>query len=110
MLVFIHSGVDFYAVYAIYSAEVRIIDRVKKAALSHMLLESIAFMEPGEKLDKKFANLVLPADTRQCMSLINASFIHQAPNVMTLFLVPPPSSDEKLWWDTPGISSIVFRL
>lgn len=62
--------VNFDAVFAIYDAEVRIIDRVKKAALSEMLLESITFMEPGQKLDKKFANLVLPADPRQCMNLI----------------------------------------
>ena len=25
---------------------------------------------------------------------------------MNLLLVPPPSSDENLWWDTPGISLI----
>ena len=62
--------VDFDAVFAIYDAEVRIIDRVKKATLSQMLLESITFMEPGEKLDKKFGDLVLPADPRQCMNLI----------------------------------------
>jgi hypothetical protein len=68
---------NFDTVFAIYDAEVRIIDRVKKAALSQILLESIiTFLEPGEKLDKKFANLVLrPADPRQCMSFNHASFI-----------------------------------
>ena len=36
----------------------------------------------------------------------HASFIKSLTNVIsTLFLVPPPSSDENLWWDTPGISS-----
>lgn len=29
---------------------------------------------------------------------------------MTLFLVPPPSSDENLWWITPGISSYCLSL
>jgi hypothetical protein len=68
---FSFTSVNFDAVFAIYDAEVRIIDRVKKAALSQMLLESIiTFTEPGEMLDKKFANLVLPANPRQCMNLI----------------------------------------
>ena len=77
VLVFIHSfpWINFDVVYAIYDAEVQIIDRVKKAALSQMLLESITFMEPGEKLDKKFANLVLPADVRQCMEFDHVLFI-----------------------------------
>jgi len=73
-------GSDHKPVFAIYNAEVRIIDRIKKATLSQMLLESTASMEPGDKLDKKLANLILPADTRQ---------------------LPPPSSDENSWWDTP---------
>jgi hypothetical protein len=70
VFVFIILCVNVDAVYAIYDVEVRIIDRVKKAALSQMLLESITLMEPGEKLNKKFANFVLPADARQCMNLI----------------------------------------
>jgi hypothetical protein len=65
-------------VFAIYTAEVRIIDRVRKATLSQMLLESISSMERGEKLDKKLANLVLPVYTRQCMNLITLSFIQAA--------------------------------
>ena len=56
-------------VFAIYDAEVRIIDPVKKATLSQILLESVVSMEPGEKLDKKLANLAMP-DTRQCMNLV----------------------------------------
>jgi hypothetical protein len=64
--------VNFGAVFAIYNAEVRIIDRAKKATLSQILLESIVSIEPGEKLDKKLPNLVLPADTSQCMSLITS--------------------------------------
>jgi len=82
-------GSDHKPVFAIYDVEVRIIDRVKKAALSQILLESITFVEPGEKLDKKFANLVLPADPRQ---------------------LPPPSSDENLWWDTPDCPAGVIPI
>jgi len=69
-------GSDHKPVFAIYGAEVRIIDRVKKATLSQMLLESIVSLEPGEKLDKKLAKLAIP---RQ---------------------LPPPSSDENSWWNT----------
>ncbi|KAF8969491.1 inositol polyphosphate phosphatase [Flammula alnicola] len=65
-------------VFATYRAEVRIIDPVKKAALSRMLLEGIVSTEPGEKLDEKLANLILPADVGE---------------------LPPPSTDEKAWWD-----------
>ena len=65
----------FGAVFAIYEAEVRIIDPIKKATLSQMLFESIVSMEPGEKLDKKLASLVIPVDIRQCMNLIHALLI-----------------------------------
>ena len=43
-------------------ADVRIIDAVKKAALSRMLLESVISTTPGEKLDEKLSALALPAD------------------------------------------------
>jgi len=84
---FILFYVDFDAVFAIYNAEVRIIDRVKKAALSQLLLEGISSMEPGEKLDKKLANLVLPAYSRQL-----------------------PSSDENIWWNTPDCPAGVIPI
>jgi hypothetical protein len=43
-------------------ADVRIIDTVKRAALSRLLLESVVSTSPGEKLDEKLAALALPAD------------------------------------------------
>jgi hypothetical protein len=43
-------------------ADVRIIDAMKKAALSRMLLESVVSTAPGEKLDEKLSALALPAD------------------------------------------------
>jgi synaptojanin len=48
------------AVFAIFRAEVRIIDSVKKAVLSQLLLESVASTQPGEKLDEKLKSTVLP--------------------------------------------------
>lgn len=52
----------FDSVFALMRADVRVIDTVKKAALSRMLLDSIVSTSPGEKLDEKLAALTLPAD------------------------------------------------
>ncbi|KAF8165492.1 inositol polyphosphate phosphatase [Crassisporium funariophilum] len=71
-------GSDHKPIFAIYRAEVRIIDPVKKATLSRMLLESIVSTGPGENLDERLAKLTIPIDTGE---------------------LPPPSSDEKAWWD-----------
>lgn len=57
---------EFLIVFAIFRAEVRIIDAVKRAALSHLLLENITSTAPGEKLDEKLAGLFLPADYAEC--------------------------------------------
>lgn len=54
--------IPFPLVYAIYRAEIRVVDPVKKATLSRMLLDSVVSTEPGEKLDEKLANLSLPVD------------------------------------------------
>ena len=51
-----------FAVYAVFGADVRIIDPVKRAALSQLLLQSVTSTAPGEKLDEKLAKLVLPSD------------------------------------------------
>ncbi|KAH9850742.1 DNase I-like protein [Lenzites betulinus] len=69
---------DHRAVFAIFRAEVRIIDHVKRAALSKLLLESVTSTAPGEKLDEKLAAL---------------TFTTEEPEL------PPPSSDEGAWWD-----------
>lgn len=44
----------------------RIIDGVKRAALSRLLLENTVSAIPGEKLDEKLASLVLPDDHSEC--------------------------------------------
>ncbi|CAA7259620.1 unnamed protein product [Cyclocybe aegerita] len=72
-------GSDHKPVFARYRAKVRVVDPVKKAALSRMLLESIVSTEPGESLDEKLANLTLPMNTVE---------------------LPLPSTDDKSWWDT----------
>ncbi|KAG6809425.1 hypothetical protein H0H92_000296, partial [Tricholoma furcatifolium] len=74
-------GSDHKPVLGIFDAEVRIIDTVKKLALSRLLFSSIASTAtPVEQLDEKLAALVFPSDITE---------------------LPPPSSDEFAWWDGP---------
>ena len=47
-------------VFAIYRAEISIVDAVKKAALSRLILDNVISTEPGEPLDEKLANVCLP--------------------------------------------------
>jgi len=64
-----YSAISFLSkVFATYRAEVHIIDPVKKAALSRMLLDGIVSTKPGEKLDEKLANLILPSETGKRVS------------------------------------------
>ncbi|TFK71771.1 inositol polyphosphate phosphatase [Pluteus cervinus] len=74
-------GSDHRPVFAIFRAEVRIIDAIKRAALSQLLLETVVTTVP-EKLDEKLATLSLPTDYAK---------------------LPPPSSDEAAWWDVPDM-------
>jgi len=83
------KGSDHRPVFALMKADVRINDAVKKAALSRMLLESVISTTPGEKLDEKLSALALPAD-----------FVE----------LPPPSSDEAAWWDSPDHPNGVFPI
>ncbi len=55
-------------VYALFRADVRVVDAYKKAALSRLLLESVTSTEPGERLDEKLAKLSLPINysEREC--------------------------------------------
>ncbi|KAF5363510.1 hypothetical protein D9756_000348 [Leucocoprinus leucothites] len=73
-------GSDHKPVFAIFRADIRVVDTVKKAALSQLLLENIVSTQPHENLDEKLAGIVLPD---------------------TLGELPAPSTDEKAWWDTP---------
>ncbi|KAK7470419.1 Inositol-1,4,5-trisphosphate 5-phosphatase 1 [Stygiomarasmius scandens] len=75
------KGSDHRPVFGIFRASVRIIDTVKRAALSKLLLDSVLSTAPGEKLDDKLASLVLPDD-------FSGEY-------------PPPSSDTSSWWSTP---------
>ncbi|KAF9478161.1 inositol polyphosphate phosphatase [Pholiota conissans] len=82
-------GSDHKPVFATFRAEIRIIDPVKKAAMSRILLDGVVSTDPGEKLDEKLANLILPADMGE---------------------LPPPSTDEKAWWDNPDTPAGVIPL
>ena len=44
-------------VFALFRAEVRIIDHAKRTALQKLLLENVTSTAPGEKLDEKLASL-----------------------------------------------------
>ncbi|RPD80946.1 inositol polyphosphate phosphatase [Lentinus tigrinus ALCF2SS1-7] len=71
---------DHRPVFALFRAEVRIIDHAKRAALQKLLLENVTSTAPGEKLDEKLANLTFTPKEHD---------------------LPPPSSDEAAWWDDP---------
>ncbi|OJA19346.1 hypothetical protein AZE42_00462 [Rhizopogon vesiculosus] len=70
-------------------SEVRIIDVVKRATLSRLLLENTVAAIPGEKLDEKLASLVLPDDHSE---------------------LPPPSTDDDAWWNRPEHPKGIFPL
>jgi hypothetical protein len=66
----------FLPVFAIYRAEIKVIDPVKRATLSRMILDSVTSTEPGELLDQKLANITLPVGLgeRKCLLLYFHSF------------------------------------
>ncbi|KAF8307217.1 DNase I-like protein [Clavulina sp. PMI_390] len=70
------TGSDHRPVFALFRVTIRKIDSAKKALLSQELLRTLVATEPGQKLEEKLSNLRLD----------------------TTF--PPPSSDEKAWWDS----------
>ncbi|KAL5530111.1 SYJ1 [Sanghuangporus sanghuang] len=74
------TGSDHRPVFAIFRAEVRVIDVVKRTAMQKLLLDSIVSTEPGEKLDEKLATMTLANDPED---------------------LPPPSSEEDAWWIDP---------
>jgi hypothetical protein len=53
-------------VYAIFRATIRIIDPVKKATLSALLLDSVTSTAPGETLDEKLAALAVDLNQFGC--------------------------------------------
>ena len=60
------------AVFALFRAEVRIIDHAKRAALQKLLLENVTSTAPGEKLDEKLAALTFSSDDRDRKSRLNS--------------------------------------
>lgn len=94
-----------HTVFSLFRADVRIIDAVKRAALSRLLLESVVSTAPGEKLDEKLAAMTLPTDFVE-----RTPFSHlyiPAKGLTFKLTVPPPSTDEQAWWDGTGTSLIV---
>lgn len=55
-----------HPVYAIFRAQVRVIDVVKRNALQKLLYESIVSTGPGEKLDVKLASMTLDDYPEDC--------------------------------------------
>ncbi|KIJ37381.1 hypothetical protein M422DRAFT_211433 [Sphaerobolus stellatus SS14] len=76
------KGSDHRPVFAIFRSTVRIIDHAKRDALSKKLLESVASTAPGDKLDEKLEKLTI------------SDAIHHIE-------LPPPSSEDSVWWDQP---------
>ncbi|KAI0346811.1 inositol polyphosphate phosphatase [Trametopsis cervina] len=83
------KGSDHRPVFAIFRAEIRVIDHAKRASLSRLLLDNVTSTAPGEKLDEKLASLAFSSDIPD---------------------LPPPSSDDMAWWDGPGHRGGVFPL
>ncbi len=54
------------SVFALFRAEVRIVDHAKRAALQKLLLENVTTTAPGEKLDEKLASLAFSSEERDC--------------------------------------------
>lgn len=52
--------------YALFTAEIRIVDQAKRAALSHLLLDNVTSTVPGEKLDEKLASLTFYNEKSDC--------------------------------------------
>jgi len=82
-------GSDHKPVFAFFRVKILVIDAVKRATLSRLLLENITSKAPGEKSDEKLAALVMP-------------FNHMG--------FPSPSSDEVAWWDSPDSPGGVLPL
>ncbi|KAH8118625.1 inositol polyphosphate phosphatase [Phellopilus nigrolimitatus] len=70
-------GSDHRPVFAIFRAEVRVIDATKRNALHRLLLDSVVSTGPDEKLDEKLASMTLEEEPDD---------------------LPPPSSEEHAWW------------
>ena len=87
-------------VFALFRAELRVIDHAKRASLSHLLLENVTSTAPGEKLDEKLASLTFTTGDPDCTSSSAKHWL--CLTRCYLSIVPPPSSETEAWWDGPG--------
>lgn len=78
---------DHRPVFALFHAEVKIIDQVKRTALARYLTDNVTATAPGEPLDEKLARLTFSDDARD---------------------LPAPSSDDAVWWECPEYPECVF--
>lgn len=78
---------DHKPVFALFRTVVWIVDRVKQDTLARLLLENVTSTSGDEKLDEKLAALAL----------------HPSANEL-----PPPSSEDHVWWDHPDHPNGVF--
>lgn len=85
-------------VFALFRTEVRIIDTVKRATLSRLLLETTLAAVPGEMLEEKIAALALQSDKDDR----KASYLETSLSLKCYATVPAPSSDDLHWWDKLG--------
>ncbi|KZT42995.1 phosphatidylinositol phosphate phosphatase [Sistotremastrum suecicum HHB10207 ss-3] len=79
---------DHRPVYALFRSPIRIVDGVKRDALSRIMLDTILSRKPGEKLEDKLAKVALEE----------------------LVDLPPPSSEKNAWWDQPEHPGGVFSI
>lgn len=78
---------DHRPVFALFHAEVKIIDQVKRTALARYLTDNVTATAPGEPLDEKLARLTFSDNARD---------------------LPAPSSDDAVWWECPEYPECVF--
>jgi len=78
---------DHRPIFAVFQAEIRVVDAGKKVALSSLLLDGVKNAIPGDRLEEKLANIVLgEGDAKH----------------------PPPSSEDYAWWETADHPEGVF--
>ncbi|KAF9514763.1 hypothetical protein BS47DRAFT_1376435 [Hydnum rufescens UP504] len=82
------KGSDHRPVFGLFRAGVRIVDAAKKAALSQELLKGTTLTDLEGKLEAKLQALDIDTQNRDPL--------------------PPPSTDEKAWWDGEGHPNGVF--
>lgn len=86
--------------FGLFKADICIIDVVKRAALSKLLLDNVSSTAPGQTLDEKLASLALHLDVNGNEQRMRT--FHLLSIISELSLVPPPSTDDFAWWEGPA--------